>query len=144
MASFNKKISATEKTKMKKLALKARQFSHSPYSAKKIGSSIRLSNGKIYSGCNIENASYGGTVCAERVAIWKAYSENKNTVHITHVVVASAEAAPWPPCGFCRQVIAEFGTEQTEITLINTDKKEKILSFKELFPLAFKPEHLDK
>jgi len=144
MTSSRKQLTSAEKSKMKKLALKARQFSHSPYSTKKIGSAIRLSNGKVYSGCNIENASYGGTVCAERVAIWKAYSENKCDIKITHVVVASAEKAPWPPCGLCRQVIAEFGTEQTEITLINTEKSEKTISFKELFPLAFKPEHLDK
>jgi len=129
---------------LKQKAIDAMSFSHSPYSEKKIGSAIRLSNGAIYSGCNIENASYGGTVCAERVAIWKAYSENKKPVFITHVVVASAENSPWPPCGFCRQVIAEFATEDTEIILTNTEQKEKALKFSELFPMAFKPEHLTK
>lgn len=125
-------------------AWEARQFSHSPYSEKKIGASVRLSNGQIYSGCNVENASYGGTVCAERVAIWKAYSENKKPLTISHVVVVSDEPSPWPPCGFCRQVMAEFSTPQTEITLVNTQKNEKTLSFAELFPFSFEPAHLGK
>lgn len=106
------------------MALNSRQFSHSPYSEKKIGAAIQLSNGKVYSGCNIENASYGGTVCAERVAIWKAFSENLKPVTITHVVVASDESSPWPPCGFCRQVLAEFATPETEVTLVNTAQKK--------------------
>ncbi len=126
------------------LALEARHFSHSPYSTKKIGAAIQLSNGKIYSGCNIENASYGGTVCAERVAIWKAYSENLKPITITHVTVASDEASPWPPCGFCRQVLAEFATADTEVTLVNTAQKKTTLKFSELFPFAFEPDHLLK
>lgn len=126
------------------LALNSRLFSYSPYSEKKIGAAIQLSNGKIYSGCNIENASYGGTVCAERVAIWKAYSENMKPITITDVVVASAENAPWPPCGFCRQVLAEFCTADTNITLVNTEQKKITLKFSELFPYAFEPNHLLK
>lgn len=65
--------------KLADLAIAAQNFSHSPYSEKRIGSALMLSNQQVYSGCNIENASYGGTVCAERVAIFKAYSENKKT-----------------------------------------------------------------
>ena len=83
---------------MAKAALK---FSYSPYSNKKIGASLVLSNGKTYSGCNIENASYGGTVCAERVAIWKAYSENPTDFKIKEIVVVSEAENPWPPCGMC-------------------------------------------
>ena len=129
---------------LKDLAIKAMEFSHSPYSTKKIGAAIRLSNGKIYSGCNIENASYGGTVCAERTAIFKAYSENKKPIYITHVAVASAEESPWPPCGFCRQVLAEFAKGDTEVILTNTTGKEKVMTFTQLFPFAFEPEHLSK
>jgi cytidine deaminase len=127
-----------------KLALEARQYSHSPYSTKKIGAALKLSNGKVYTGCNIENASYGGTVCAERVAIWKAFSENLKPVTITEVVVASEETTPWPPCGFCRQVLAEFCTSETTVTLTNTEQKKTTLKFSELFPFAFEPEHLLK
>ena len=129
---------------LSKMARDAMQFSHSPYSHKKIGASLLLSNGKTYSGCNIENASYGGTVCAERVAIWKAFSENLSSEKIAEVVVASNEDSPWPPCGFCRQVMAEFCTPETKIKLINLQKAEVTYIFKDLFPEAFKPEHLKK
>ncbi len=132
------------KTKLDQDACSALQFSYSPYSEKKIGASLVLTNGKTYSGCNIENASYGGTVCAERVAIWKAFSENKSSEKITEIVVASNETEPWPPCGFCRQVIAEFATPETLIRLINLEGKEVSYKFKDLFPEAFKPEHLRK
>ncbi|MBC7743315.1 MAG: cytidine deaminase [Bdellovibrionaceae bacterium] len=132
------------KTKLDQAAFAALQFSYSPYSQKKIGASLQLTNGKCYSGCNIENASYGGTVCAERVAIWKAFSENPATEKITEVVVASVEKDPWPPCGFCRQVLAEFCTPETIVRLINSDGKEVTYQFKNLFPAAFKPEHLKK
>jgi cytidine deaminase len=125
------------------LALEALQFSHSPYSKKKIGASLLLSNGKIYSGCNIENASYGGTVCAERVALFKAFSENKKPITVDQIVVASLENEPWPPCGFCRQVLAEFGTPETIVILVNSTKNYKEYIFKDIFPLAFKPEHLE-
>ncbi len=130
------------KSKLINIAIEARQFSHSPYSNKKIGAVIQLDNGKIFSGCNIENASYGGTVCAERVAIWKAYSENKLPIKIKTVVVSSDETSPWPPCGLCRQVIAEFATLDTEIILVNLEKKEINLKFSEVFPFAFEPKHL--
>ncbi|MEK6628789.1 MAG: cytidine deaminase [Bdellovibrionota bacterium] len=132
------------KSKMKKTAIKAMGFSYSPYSTKKIGASILLSNGKVYSGCNIENASYGGTVCAERVAIWKAYSENKTEVKITEVCVVSDETKPWPPCGFCRQILSEFASPETKITLINLKSAEKIYKFKDLFPEAFNSTNLLK
>lgn len=136
--------SSIKKTELIKQALNTRQFSHSPYSTKKIGAAIQLSNGLIFNGCNIENASYGGTVCAERVAIWKAFSENSNQLKITAVAVASDEKSPWPPCGLCRQVMAEFSTGLTEIYLVNTQGQETTLTFAELFPFAFEPDHLLK
>ncbi len=130
------------KNKLVDIAIEARNFAHSPYSTKKIGAAVQLDNGKIYSGCNIENASYGGTVCAERVAIWKGYSENLLPIKIKSIVVASQETSPWPPCGMCRQVMAEFCTPDTEITLVNLEKKEIVMKFSELFPFAFEPKHL--
>lgn len=124
---------------LKQRALEAMKFSYSPYSQKKIGAAVKLSNGQVFSGCNIENASYGGTVCAERVAIWKAFSENPSTVKISEVTVASEAAEPWPPCGFCRQVIAEFASADTLITLVNTNGVEQKMKFSDLFPSAFGP-----
>lgn len=129
---------------LKNRARSAMEFSHSPYSHKRIGASILLSNGQLYSGCNIENASYGGTVCAERVAIWKAYSENKSDIKISEVCVASDEQTPWPPCGFCLQVLSEFATPDTKVTLINLGDVEKVYKFKDLFPEAFKADYLLK
>ncbi len=130
------------KSKLIDIAIEARNFSHSPYSKKRIGAAVQLDNGKIYSGCNIENASYGGTVCAERVAIWKGYSENSLPIKIKTIAVSSDEKSPWPPCGMCRQVMAEFSTPDTEIILVNLDKKEIVMKFSELFPFAFEPKHL--
>lgn len=132
------------KNKLKQVAIDAMQFAYSPYSTKKIGASVLLSNGNIYSGCNIENASYGGTVCAERVAIWKAFSENKNSEKIIEIFVASNEGQPWPPCGLCRQIMSEFALPETKITLVNLNNVEETYTFDELFPHAFKSEHLNK
>lgn len=132
------------KNKLNDLAKQAMQFSYSPYSEKKIGASLLLTNGSIYSGCNIENASYGGSVCGERVAIWKAFSENSSSEKIKEVVVASNEPEPWPPCGFCRQIMSEFCSPDTLIRLINLNGKEVEYKFKDLLPEAFKPEHLKK
>jgi len=132
------------KKQLDEAALSALKNAHSPYSQKKIGASILLTNGRIFSGCNIENASYGGTVCAERVAIWKGISECSSQEKITEVVVASLEDKPWPPCGFCRQVMAEFSTEETLVRLINPTGAEITYKFKDLFPEAFKPTHLIK
>ena len=134
---------STEKN-LHEMAISAMGFAYSPYSQKKIGASLRLANGKTYSGCNIENASYGGTVCAERVAIWKAYSENSSQIKISEVVVVSDELSPWPPCGFCRQVMAEFAQPDTKIILINLKNVEKTFLFKDLLPEAFRSEHLIK
>ena len=132
------------KKQMNEEALNALKNAHSPYSKKKIGASVLFTNDKTYSGCNIENASYGGTVCAERVAIWKGISECTSKEKITEVVVASLEESPWPPCGFCRQVMAEFCTEDTIVRLINPEGKELSYKFIDLLPEAFKRAHLSK
>src|SRR5438445_3697517 len=87
---------------------------HAPYSGALIGAAILMGDGQIFTGCNVENASYGGTVCAERVAVFKAISEGAKK-EIKEVMVVSDAEKPWPPCGFCRQVIAEFGSEDTVI-----------------------------
>lgn len=127
-----------------KMATDSLQFSHSPYSKKRIAASLKLTNGKMYSGCNIENASYGGTVCAERVAIFKAYSENLADQKIEEIIVLSEADEPWPPCGFCRQVIAEFGKADTKITICNSKGYCRHLIFSEIFPEAFSPLQMSK
>lgn len=129
-------------TELLKCALEGQKHSHAPYSKKHIGAAVLMDNGKIYNGCNVENASYGGTVCAERVAIFKAISEGAK--HIKEVMVVSSEQNPWPPCGFCRQVIAEFAGPDTKIHLSNPQGQSRSLKFIELFPEAFGPAHLQK
>ena len=129
-------------TELLKWALDAQKNAYAPYSGKHIGAAVRMDNGKIYNGCNVENASYGGTVCAERIAIFKAISEGAKK--ISEVMVVSSEKNPWPPCGFCRQVIAEFAGPETKISLANPQGQARSLKFIDLFPEAFGPEHLKK
>jgi cytidine deaminase len=127
--------------KFAKLAVKAMKSSHSPYSQKKIGSCVVTDTGEYFLGANIENASYGATVCAERVAIWKALTESPES-KIKTIYVCSDETDPWPPCGMCRQVIAEFATKNCEIFCINPKGKQIKLMFRDLFPSGFGPNHL--
>lgn len=123
-------------------AVIAQKRAHAPYSGAHIGAAVLMADGQIFNGCNVENASYGGTVCAERVALWKAVSEGASK-QVKEVMVISDADKPWPPCGFCRQVIAEFGTEETMIYTANLTGKMKTFKFGEIFPEAFTPKHLD-
>lgn len=122
-------------------ALKAQKNAHAPYSGYFIGAGVRMKNGKVFGGCNVENASYGGTVCAERNAIFSAVA-SAGTQAIEEILVISNEKIPWPPCGFCRQVIAEFAHPTTKIYAANPQGHWKMWLFKDLMPEAFTPEHL--
>lgn len=126
---------------LRKLALMARKNAHAPYSGAKIGAALRMKDGSVFTGCNVENASYGGTVCAERVAIFKAVSEGAKGP-IAEICVASDAAEPWPPCGLCRQVLAEFATPDTLVVTVNPKKAMKAFRFGDLFPEAFTPSYL--
>jgi cytidine deaminase len=126
-------------SKLRDAAIKAAQFSHSPYSKAKVGSALITEDGTLYSGCNIENASFGGTVCAERVAIWKAISEGHSLIKEIYIYTEEG----WPPCGLCRQVLSEFGTPKTKVYVGDAKGGEKEYTFEELFPLAFTPDKLD-
>lgn len=124
------------------LACDVQKRAHAPYSGAFIGAAILMADGKMYTGCNVENASFGGTVCAERVAVFKAISEGA-TKPIKEVMVISDAEKPWPPCGFCRQVIAEFATPKTLIHTANPQGTMKTFTFADIFPEAFTPDHLD-
>lgn len=126
-------------SKLRDEAVKASQFSHSPYSKAKVGSALMTEDGTVYSGCNIENASFGGTVCAERVAIWKAISEGHSQVKEIYIYTDEG----WPPCGLCRQVLSEFATAKTKVYVGDAKGGEKEYTFDQLFPLAFTPDKLD-
>lgn len=120
------------------LAIDASTRSHSPYSKANVGAALETEDGKIFQGCNIENASYGGTVCAERTAIWKAVSEGHKKIKKIYVYTKDG----WPPCGMCLQVMTEFADGNLEITIGNADGKETKTKLKELLTHAFTPDHL--
>ena len=124
--------------KLRTLAIAASKNAYSPYSKACVGSAIQTNDGSIFTGCNIENASYGGTICAERVAILKAVSEKK--MKLTKVYVYTKEG--WPPCGMCRQVMSEFADEELEVIIGNEAGGETIMKFRDLMPLSFTPDHL--
>ncbi len=130
------KISQKQLSALVKASQKASKNSYSPYSKKKIGAALLLENKQIVTGCNIENASYGGTVCAERVALWKCLSENPKA-KVTDVAVFSNEQKPWSPCGMCRQVMVEFCDIKTRIHLVNKSGIQKTFTLGELLPEAF-------
>ena len=121
-------------------ACTARELAYSPYSGYKVGAAIRLADGGVYAGCNVENASYGATNCAERVAIQKAVSE-QGRIQIIEVMVVTDSDPPWPPCGMCRQVIAEFGPDCV-VYAANLDGAVCATPFAQLLPQAFTPDHL--
>lgn len=119
---------------MTKFANEARDRAFAPYSNFKVGAALETESGEIIIGCNIESASYGLTVCAERVAIWKAVSENKKNFTQMAVVVDTDELTP--PCGACRQIIWEFCGD-IPVTLANLKGNVKTMQMKEILPLAF-------
>jgi len=116
------------------IAKTARLHSVAPFSNFLVGAAVRTEEGKIYTGCNVESASYGLTVCGERVAIWKALSEGEREF-AELAIVADTETLT-PPCGTCRQIIWEFCKNAT-IVLANLDGETQECSIKELLPRAF-------
>jgi cytidine deaminase len=115
-------------------AKEARERAHAPFSKFKVGAALETTEGEIFVGCNVESASYGLTVCAERIAIWKAISEGrKNFKRI--VVVADTEELT-PPCGTCRQIIWEFCGD-APVILTNLQGQVETVSMKDLLPRAF-------
>jgi cytidine deaminase len=108
-----KQVPAAVRTKLLRSAQKVMKNAHAPYSKFHVGAAILLSNGKIFSGCNVENASYGMTNCAERTAIFSAVAQLGSEIEIRAVTVVNDHGVPCSPCGACRQVIYEFGPNAT-------------------------------
>lgn len=134
MKSFS--LTQAQKSQLHKLAIKGRKLAYSPYSGFKVGASVLFTDGSYSFGGNIENSSYGGTVCAERVAIWSGLMA-KSGKKIKAVCVVTDALSPWPPCGLCRQVISEFQSPEALILTANLKKICKTQPFKELFPDQF-------
>ena len=115
-------------------ALRARLRAHAPYSKFLVGAAIEDEAGNIHTGCNIENATYGLAVCAERIAIFKAMSEGHR--RFTRIAIAADTDTLTPPCGACRQILWEFAGD-IEITLVNLQAQTETLRLATLFPRAF-------
>lgn len=126
--------------KMLTAARGALKNSYSPYSGFRVAAAICTHDDEIITGCNIECASYGGTVCAERVAIWIAVSRGHRK--FKDVLVLSEGNTPWTPCGFCRQVLIEFLSPKTTIHCVSLSGKIRRYSLEQLLPKAFTPKSL--
>jgi homotetrameric cytidine deaminase len=110
--------------------------SYSPYSGFRVGAALRLTNGETVSGTNVENVSYGLTLCAERSALVQAVSRFGPEIRIEAVAVANLNQAPSPPCGACRQVLAEFAQYDAPVIFPSVDGV-RVMAFHELLPMAF-------
>ncbi len=115
-------------------ALEARQRAYAPYSSFNVGAAVLTEDGQTFTGSNVENASYGATICAERAAVLGAVSAGHRSVRA--VAVVADYPTPIPPCGMCRQVIAEFGRDAV-VLMSNTDGEVAIESLETLLPSAF-------
>ena len=129
--------------KLMEKARKASEYSYSPYSEFQVGAALLTKEGEVFTGCNVENASYGLTMCAERVAIFKAVCDGRKRGDFTKIAVAGKfHDGDWQscsPCGACRQVIYEFTSEEQKICVIYLDKKGnlKAVPIDELLPDGF-------
>lgn len=115
-------------------ALAVRQKAFAPFSHFLVGAALRGEDGRVYTGCNVENATYGLTLCAERVAVFKGVSEGCRRFHQAVVVADTAE--PTPPCGACRQILWEFGGDM-EVLLANLSGVKGRFQMRDLFPWPF-------
>jgi len=115
-------------------ALAARENAWAPFSGFRVGAALEDENGRVFTGCNVENATYGLSVCAERVAVLKAISEGARKFR--RVAVAADTDTLTPPCGACRQILWEFCGD-VEVTLVNPQGKTEVFQMRDLFPRAF-------
>lgn len=130
-----------KKRELVKTALESRKFSYAPYSDFRVGAALLSNDGRIFTGCNVENASYGVTNCAERTAVFKAVSEGARDFAAIAIVGGLGEALPADiasPCGTCRQVLAEFCEPDDFLVLLGRgDLTWEEYTLKELLPLGF-------
>ena len=125
--------------KLLELALDARKNAYVPYSGYAVGAALLTEDGKVFTGCNIENASFGPTICAERTAVAKAVSEGHRD--FVRIVIAGRSRELCVPCGVCRQVLREFAPN-IEIICLNGAGEERTFTLEELLPHSFGPEYL--
>ena len=131
-------LTNAERQSLIDLANETRKRAYAPYSNYPVGAALRTKSGRIYTGVNIENAAYPHTMCAERVAIFKAVSEGESEFEVIAVVTNNGGS----PCGGCRQVMAEFGLDTIVLIANGEGKLQKEMTVAELLPEAFTPKHL--
>ena len=134
-----------EQRELVKLAIEAREYSYSPYSNFKVGAALLTKSGKVYTGCNVENAAQTPSNCAERTAFFKAVSEGE--IEFSRIAVVGAakdsELDYCAPCGVCRQVMMEFCDNDTfEVILAKSDQEFEVYKLKEILPMGFGPKNL--
>ena len=132
------KLTQEERQSLIDLANEARRRAYVPYSNYPVGAALRTKSGRLYTGVNVENAAYPQTMCAERIAIFKAVSDGETEFEVIAVVTNNGGS----PCGGCRQVMAEFGLDTIVLIADGNGNLQKELSVAELLPEAFTPKHL--
>ncbi|MGH9899430.1 MAG: cytidine deaminase [Pyrinomonadaceae bacterium] len=113
----------------------AREHAYAPYSRFRIGAAVETGDGRIFTGCNIESSTYGLTICAERVALWKALSEGIR--EFKRIVIVADTKKLVPPCGACRQIVSDFCSAETEVVMANSSGEMEIVTIERLLPSAF-------
>ena len=138
-------MNENEISEMIELAMQARTKAYAPYSNFQVGACVKMENGSYYTGCNIENASYGATNCAERTAVFKAVSEGeRNFTAIALCGGLNGVVKDYcAPCGVCRQVMREFCKPDFKIILVKSEEEWKIYTLSQLLPEGFGPENLE-
>ena len=132
------KLTDEERQSLIDLANGTRKHAYVPYSKYPVGAAVRTKSGRLYTGVKVENAAYPQTMCAERVAIFKAVSEGESEFEVIAVVTKTGGS----PCGGCRQVMAEFGLDTVVLIADGEGHLQKEMTVAELLPEAFTPDHL--
>ncbi|OGU28673.1 MAG: cytidine deaminase [Ignavibacteria bacterium GWA2_55_11] len=122
-----------------RVAMRAREYAVATYSGFKVGAALMTASGKVYTGCNVESSSYGLTLCAERVALFKAISDGERKFKA--IAIATDATVPTPPCGACRQVLSDLAGN-IEVITMNTENTLAVHRLNKLLPHAFTARHL--
>ena len=128
-------LTLEEKKELIRMALKAREGAYAPYSDFLVGAALRAEDGRVFTGCNVENSSFGATICAERTAFVKAISEG--TMEFEAIAIVSSDGEAWP-CGICRQFMKEFCDDDFKIITGDDEDSLKVYTMEEILPEGFR------